>query len=104
MTRDRITDIRQRLRCTSGHLNAVLMMVEKESPCEEVLHQLHAVEAALQAIGRKMVLHQVEEIETLIKDSSTSEERTAQFQRFVPLYMIAQSYSYLPHDEEDARK
>ena len=102
MTRDKIAEIRQRLQYASGHLNAVLTMVEKESPCEEVLHQLHAVEAALKAIGQVLVLNRVEEIETLIKDSSTSEERTAQFQRFVPLYVIAQSYCYLPNDEENA--
>lgn len=102
MTRDRIVEIRQRLQCASGHLNAVLTMVEKESPCEEVLHQLHAVDAALKAIGQVLVLNRVQEIETLIKDSSTSEESTTQFQRFVPLYVIAQSYSYLPNDEENA--
>ena len=102
MTRDRTTDIRQRLQCASGHLNAVQTMVEKESPCEEVLHQLHAVEAALKAIGQVLVLNRVEEIESLIKNSPTSEERTEQFQLFVPLYMVAQNYSYLPNDEESA--
>jgi DNA-binding FrmR family transcriptional regulator len=102
MTRDKISDIRQRLQCASGHLNAVLTMVEKESPCEEVLHQLHAVEAALKMIGQILVLSRVEEIESLIKDSSTSEESTAQFRRFAPLYSIAQSYSYLPNDEENS--
>ena len=102
MKRDRVSDIRQRLQCVSGHLNAVATMVEKESPCDDVLHQLHAVEAALQAIGQKLVLCEVEEIESLIKNSPSSEERAAQLQRFIPLYSLAQSYSYLPHDEENA--
>ena len=99
MTQDKMVDIQQRLHCAAGHLNAVMQMAETDRPGEEVLHQLHAVEAALQAIGRKLVLHQVEEIETLIKNSQSPEERTAQLQRFVPLYGIAQSYSYLPSNE-----
>ena len=100
MTPDKMTDIRQRLHCAAGHLNAVMQMAETDEPGEEVLHQLHAVEAALQAIGRRMVLHQVEVIETLIKNSPSPEERTVQLQRFVPLYGIAHSYSYLPSDED----
>ena len=101
MTQDKRTDIQQRLRCAAGHLNAVMQMAETDRPGEEVLHQLHAVEAALQVIGWKLVLHQVEEIETLIENSRSPEERTAQLQRFVPLYGIAQRYSYLPSDEDN---
>ena len=101
MTQDKLADIQQRLHCAAGHLNAVMQMAETDRPGEEVLHQLHAVEAALQVIGRKLVLQQVEEIEILIKNSRSPEERTAQLQRFVPLYGIAQSYSYLPSDEDN---
>ena len=99
MTQDKRTDIQQRLHCAVGHLNAVMQMAETDQTGEEVLHQLHAVEAALQAIGRKLVLHQVEEIESQIRNSASSEERTAQLQRFIPLYSIAQSYSYVPSDD-----
>ena len=104
MTPDRTSEIRQRLQCACEHLHAVLIMVEEQVPCQGVLHQLHAVEAALQAIGQRLVLCQVEEIETLINSSSSSEERAAQLQRFVPLYSIAQTYAYLPSDEESPRK
>ena len=99
MTPDRLAEIRQQMQCACEQLNAILTMVEKEDPCHNVLHQLRSVQAALQAIGQKLVLCQVEEIETLIKNSPSSEERAAQLQRFVPLYSIAQTYSYLPGDE-----
>lgn len=101
MTQDKRTEIQQRLHCAAGHLNAVMQMAETDQAGEEVLHQLHAVEAALQVIGRKLVLQQVEEIEVLIKNSRSPEECTVQFQRFVPLYGIAQSYSYFPSDEDN---
>lgn len=102
MTQDKRTDIQQRLHCAVGHLNAVVQMAETDQTGEEVLRQLHAVGAALQAIGRKVVLHQVEEIESQIRNSASSEERTAQLQRFVPLYGIAQRHSYIPSDEDNA--
>ena len=101
MTQDKRTDIQQRLHYAAGHLNAVMQMAETDQTGEEVLHRLHAVEAALQAVGRKLVIYQVEEIESQIRNSASSEERTAQLQRFVPLYGIAQRYSYVPSDEDN---
>ena len=41
------SEIVRRLRCAAGHLNAVIEMTETGQPCEQVLHQLNAVEAAL---------------------------------------------------------
>jgi DNA-binding FrmR family transcriptional regulator len=95
MTPDSMSGIRQQLQLACEQLNTVLIMVEEELPCQDVLHQLHAVEATLQAIGQRLVLCQVDEIETLIKNSTSSEECTAQLQRFVPLYSLAQTYTYL---------
>jgi DNA-binding FrmR family transcriptional regulator len=104
MTPDRIGEIRQRLHCACEHLNTVPTMVEKDVPCQDMLHQSNTVDAALQVIGQRLVLYQVDEIEALIKNSSSSEERAAQLQRFVPLYSIAHTCSYLPGDEENHRK
>lgn len=44
-------EIIRRMRCAAGHLNAVIKMTEEGKPCEQVLHQLDAVQAALQAVG-----------------------------------------------------
>ena len=56
-----------RLRSAAGHLNAVIGMVERQAPCDEVLHQLCAVQAALDAARRQILgeqlRFQLEEIE-----------------------------------------
>ncbi len=43
-----------RLRSAEGHLHGVIGMLEANEPCEQVLHQLEAVEAALEAAGRTL--------------------------------------------------
>src|SRR3970282_1004650 len=48
------SEIIRRLRCAAGHLNAVIEMTENGGSCEKVLHQLNAVEAALQAAGFRL--------------------------------------------------
>ncbi len=79
-------------------MSTLLPFLALDQSCQQ-LHQLHCVQAALQTIGQKLILCQVEEIEILIRNSSSSEERAAQLQRFVLLYSIAHTYSYLPGDE-----
>ena len=54
------SEVIQRLRCAAGHLNAVIEMAEDAQPCEKVLHQLNAVEAALRAAGFRLILCQAE--------------------------------------------
>src|SRR5262245_41760061 len=100
MVPDRMTDIRKRLQCAAGPLNAVLAMTETDPSCEQVLHQSHALEASFQIVGQKLILYQIEEIETLITKSQSPEECTAQFRRLVPLYSMAQRYSYVPSDKD----
>ncbi len=43
-----------RLRSAEGHLHGIIGMLEADEPCEQVLHQLEAVEAALEAAGRAL--------------------------------------------------
>jgi DNA-binding FrmR family transcriptional regulator len=40
-----------RLRTAEGHLHAVIGMAENGASCDEVLHQLNAVCAAIRAAG-----------------------------------------------------
>ncbi len=48
-------DVVQRLRSARGHLDAVAAMVEADRSCIEVLHQLSAVQGALDAVRRRML-------------------------------------------------
>jgi len=48
-------DIVRRLRSAEGHLGAVIGLLEAGKPCEQVLHQLGAVRAALRVAGARLV-------------------------------------------------
>lgn len=87
------SEIIRRMRCTAGHLNAVINMAEEGRPCEQVLHQLHAVQAALQAVGLGLINCQVQNSQTIILDSSSVEEWTSELKRIQSLYSVFTQYS-----------
>ncbi len=59
LTEPRPATIR-RLQSAAGHLKAVILMAERQAPCEEVLHQLCAVQAALRAAGCQLLEEQLQ--------------------------------------------
>lgn len=87
------TDISRRLRCSAGHLSAVIEMAEAGQPCELVLYQLNAVQAALQAIGVKIIQSQVQCSQEVILNSASVSQRTTELQRLQSLYAIFLKYS-----------
>lgn len=91
--RDQRSDILQRMRCAAGHLNAVIEMAEAGRPCERVLHQLNAVQAALRAVGLGLIACQVQNSQTIILDGSSAEERLSELKRIQVLYAIFTQYS-----------
>jgi DNA-binding FrmR family transcriptional regulator len=67
----------QRLRTAHGHLEAVILMAETGKPCESVLHQLGAVQAALNCAGRAFIQCQLEQnIENLLSESPETRSNT----------------------------
>ncbi len=80
------TLILARLRSAEGHLGAVIGMVETGQNCEKVLHQLHAVEAALQASGRHLLHCQVKQSIEIFSQDPCPEKRSAEIERLVDLY------------------
>lgn len=93
MKPDQQSEIIRRLRCAAGHLNAVIEMTQAGQPCEQVLHQLNAVQAALRVIGTKLLICQAQSSQSLILDSSSAEERLAELKRLQSLYTIFMQYS-----------
>lgn len=49
------TDAVQRLKSARGHLNAVIRMLEQRRSCSDILHQLNAVERALEHSKRAIL-------------------------------------------------
>ena len=86
------SEIIRRLRCAAGHLNAVIEMVEEGEPCEQVLHQLGAVNAAIRAAGSKLIICQAQSIQNNILDSSSPKQRLVELQHLQSLYTIFLHY------------
>jgi DNA-binding FrmR family transcriptional regulator len=88
MRPDPQSDIVQRLRCAAGHLNAVIEMTEAGQPCEQVLHQLNAVQSALQAVGTKLIMCQLQSSQAILLDKSSRSRRISELKRLQSLYAI----------------
>ena len=86
------SEIIRLLRCAAGHLNAVIEMAEADQPCEQVLHQLSAVEAAIHAVGSKLIICQAQSIQSIILESASPEQRLDELKRFQSLYTIFLQY------------
>jgi len=90
-------DIIRRLRCTAGHLNAVIEMAESGQPCEQVLHQLNAVQSALRSTGIKIIRCQAESSQDVILNSHSFNQRAAELKRIQSLYTIfVQHFNHTP--------
>jgi DNA-binding FrmR family transcriptional regulator len=85
---DQQSEIIQHLRSASGHLNAVIEMAESGKPCEQVLHQLNAIQSALGAISLQVLICQVQQSGILILNSASSQKRANELKRLQSLYAI----------------
>ena len=83
----------QRLRCAAGHLNAVIKMAEAGQPCEQLLHQLGAVDAAMRAAGARLIICQVEYSQAVILDSPSPKQRMVELKRLQSFYTTFIKYS-----------
>ena len=82
------TDIVKRLRSAEGHLGAVIGLLEAGKPCEQVLHQLGAVRAALRTAGARLLDNQIDNSEEIIQHSPCPEDRAAELTRLLNLYFL----------------
>ncbi|MEI8095814.1 MAG: metal-sensitive transcriptional regulator [Spirochaetales bacterium] len=48
-------DLTARLKKVEGQVRGVLRMVEEDAYCDNVLHQLSAIQAALDAVGKQLL-------------------------------------------------
>ncbi|MBI3738877.1 MAG: metal-sensitive transcriptional regulator [Chloroflexi bacterium] len=92
MKPDQQSEIIRRLRCTAGHLNAVIKMAEAGQPCEQVLHQLNAVQGALRVTMNRLLICQTLASQAIILNSSSSQKRVAELKRLQSLYTLFMQY------------
>jgi DNA-binding FrmR family transcriptional regulator len=78
--------ILNRLRSAEGHLRSVIGMFESCESCEQVLHQLDAVEAALAAAGQALRDCEFQRSAEIILHSPDAEARASGMKRLIALY------------------
>ncbi len=87
MQPDTQADVIWRLNTAAGHLRAIRELVETGKPCEEVVHQLRAVKAALRVAGMRLIACQIKQSEEIIINGSV-EDRIAELARLHKLYTL----------------
>lgn len=75
-----------RLKSAEGHLHAVIGMVESGTSCDQVLHQLNAVRAAIRAAGQALVRRQLQTSAQIILEEPQAHARIAEVRRLTRLY------------------
>ena len=88
MDQEPASDIVRRLRCAAGHLSSVISMIEAGQPCEQILHQLNAVQAALQIAGVKLIECHAKSSQDIILNSASVEQRTEELHHLQSLFAI----------------
>lgn len=81
-------EVIRRLRSAEGHLQSVIKMVETGRPCDEILHQLDAVRAALRTAGFVICKVQLDHTANIIRGSKCVEERKSEITRLADMYQI----------------
>ena len=93
MKPDQQSDIIRRLYYAAEHLNTVIEMTEAGQPCEQLLHRLNAVRAALHLTGTKLIVCQAQSSQAIILDSPSPQQRTSELKRLQSLYTTFMQYS-----------
>lgn len=84
----------RRLCSAEGHLRAIIGMIEAGQPCEDVLYQLSAVEAALRATGLAVLKRQLQASAAVIKSDPCPETRCAELEQLLALYALLNKHPY----------
>jgi DNA-binding FrmR family transcriptional regulator len=77
-----------RLRSAEGHLRAIIGMIETGRPCEDVIYQLIAVQAALRAASLVVLKRQLQFSAAVIRSDPRPETRCAELQQLLALYTL----------------
>lgn len=76
------TDITRMLKTARGQIDGILKMVEEDRYCIDISNQLMAVEAAINAVNRKVL---AEHLKSCVKNAVTEEEKDEKIEEMVGL-------------------
>jgi DNA-binding FrmR family transcriptional regulator len=86
-----------RLSTAQGHLKAVVNMVTRGAPPEEILAQLWSVEAALSAAGRRLLSAQMRNSTQTILRAPSMQERSQEAERLARIVSLAAQHTSKSH-------
>lgn len=98
MEPDTQAEILQRLRTTEGHLRAIIKMTETGRRCEEVLHQLNALQGGLRATTIQIIRCQIQSSQVVILENSSPGRRIAEVKRLQSFCTFFMHYSNYPDE------
>ncbi len=75
-----------RMRSVKGHLSCVAEMIENREEPEKILHQLNAVQGALNKIKREILLHRVKTSLDVIQSDQCPEKAAVEINHLLQLY------------------
>jgi DNA-binding FrmR family transcriptional regulator len=93
-------EVAWRLNTAAGHLHAIRKLVEAGRSCEDVVHQLKAVKAALRVVKSRLVVYQVKHSEEIILNGSIE----AQIEELARLHKLYEVLVQQPDHESDANE
>ena len=86
-----------RLRSAEGNLRAIIGMIETGQPCEDVICQLIAVQAALRATGLAVLKRQLQASAAVIQSNPCPETRCAELEQLLTLCRLSYKHTYFYH-------
>lgn len=84
----------QQLRLTEVHLQVIGRMLVEDQPCQQIIHQLNAVQCAIEAVGSMLLQMEVERCLQTLRDNPCPEQRCEQLARLVNLYPLFKRFSF----------
>lgn len=82
------SNIMGHLRSAASHLQAVIEMTETGGPCEQVLHRLNDIRAALHNAGIEIIECQAQACQDVILSSTSVDHRIEKLHQLQSLYAI----------------
>ncbi len=89
LTTDQMPQVIHRLRTACGHLDSVTRMVEAGQPCEKIIHQLGAIQAAIREIGLAIIEKEILlSSEIILTDDSDDEDKEIAARHILDLFIL----------------
>jgi DNA-binding FrmR family transcriptional regulator len=96
ITDDNKEALKNRLAKAIGHLNSVYRMVDEKKYCMDVLHQLKAVQSALDKTAEVMLK---QHLETCVVDAIKNQDADRVIDELIQIFRKAPTLSLTPTDE-----